>query len=113
MKFYKEVNFSTRVIYKQNNQTGSLIGEVLSFQFYQSICQASGNKNTLSPCSFYASKEIAAKLQAIFELGSSRPCFEVMSAVTGQKKLDGNAVFNYFKSIMMNKMGIKPIAKIN
>ncbi|NQZ80368.1 MAG: M2 family metallopeptidase [Colwellia sp.] len=86
------------IIHNQN-QAGSFIGEILGFQFYQSLCEAAGNKNTLSRCSFYGSKDVGKKLQAMFELGNSQPWFEVMSEVTGQTKLDGSAITNYFKTL--------------
>lgn len=86
-------------IVQNQDQTASFIGEVLGFQFYQSLCQTAGNENSLSRCSFYGSKEIGTKLQAMFELGSSRPWFEVMSEITGQTKLDGSAITNYFKPL--------------
>jgi peptidyl-dipeptidase A len=86
---------ATEIILNQS-QAGSFISEVLGFQFYQSLCEAADNKNILSRCSFYDSKEIGTKLQAMFELGNSRPWYEVMSEITGQTKLDGKAVVDYF-----------------
>ncbi len=86
------------IIHNQN-QTGSFIGEILGFQFYQSLCDTASNKNHLSRCSFYDSKEVGEKLQAMFELGNSRPWFEVMSKITGQTRLDGKAVANYFEPL--------------
>jgi peptidyl-dipeptidase A len=86
------------IVHNQSQAT-SLITEILGFQFYQSLCEAAGNKNTLSRCSFYGSKKVGKKLQAMFELGSSRPWFEVMSEITGQTKLDGSAIINYFKPL--------------
>ena len=86
-------------ITRNQEQINGFIGEVLGFQFYQSLCQTAGNENILSRCSFYGSKEIGKKLQAMFELGSSRPWYEAMSEITGQTKLDGKAVVNYFKPL--------------
>ena len=86
-------------IVRNEGQSVGFVGEVLGFQFYQSLCQTAGNKNILSRCSFYGSKAVGSKLQTMFELGSSRPWYEVMSAITGQTKLDGSAVTNYFKPL--------------
>jgi len=93
-----DVGAIAEIIYNRE-QAGSFIGEVLGFQFYQSLCQAADNTNALSRCSFYGSKKVGAKLQAMFELGNSRPWREVMSALTDQTKLDGTAVINYFKPL--------------
>jgi len=90
---------STAEVIHNQNQAGSFISEVLGFQFYQSLCEAAGNKNSLSRCSFYGSEEVGEKLQAMFELGNSRPWFEVMLEVTGQTKLDGSAITNYFEPL--------------
>ena len=88
----------SEVIHNQN-QAGSFISEILGFQFYQSLCEVAGNKNSLSRCSFYGSKEVGDKLQAMFELGNSRPWYDVASEVTGQTKLDGTALIKYFEPL--------------
>ena len=88
-----------KAIIHNQNQAGSFIREILGFQFYQSLCETAGNKNSLSRCSFYGSKEVGSKLQAMFELGNSKPWFEVMSEITGQTKLDGSAITNYFEPL--------------
>jgi peptidyl-dipeptidase A len=86
------------VIHNQD-QVGGFIGNILSFQFYKSLCEAAGNKNDLSQCSLYNSKEAGSKLQAMLEMGNSRAWPQVMAKITGQTKLDGAGVVEYFQPL--------------
>ncbi|HEX2780124.1 MAG TPA: M2 family metallopeptidase [Gemmatimonadaceae bacterium] len=72
------------------------LARVLQFQFYRSLCQASGYKGPLHRCSFYGSKEAGAKLNAMLEAGQSEPWPETLYKLTGSRQLDATAITEYF-----------------
>ena len=76
------------------------LARVYQFQFYRSMCQAAGYKGPLNRCSVYGSKEAGARLNAMMELGRSKPWPEAMKAMTGTDKADASAIVEYFKPLM-------------
>ena len=76
--------------------TRYFLARVLQFQFYRALCREAGHTGPLNRCSFYGSKEAGAKLQAMLEMGASRPWPEVLKAATGEDRMDANAMMEYF-----------------
>ena len=76
--------------------TRYFLARVLQFQFYRALCRESGHAGPLNRCSFYGSKEAGAKLNAMLEMGASRPWPEVLKAATGEDRMDANAMMEYF-----------------
>lgn len=72
------------------------IAHILQFQFHRALCRASGHEGPLHTCSIYGSKEAGARLQAMLELGASRPWPEALKALTGDSKMDASALTEYF-----------------
>jgi len=69
---------------------------IQQFQFHRALCDTAGYKGPLHRCSIYGSKEAGAKLNAMLEMGQSRPWQDAMEALTEQRQLDASAIIDYF-----------------
>jgi len=76
------------------------LARVYQFQFYRAMCQAAGYQGPLNRCSVYGSKEAGARLNAMLEMGRSKPWPEELKAMTGTDKADASAIVEYFKPLM-------------
>jgi peptidyl-dipeptidase A len=76
------------------------LARVYQFQFYRAMCQAAGYQGPLNRCSVYGSKEAGARLNAMLELGRSKPWPEALKAMTGSDKADASAIVEYFQPLM-------------
>jgi len=72
------------------------LARILQYQFYKAACDAAGWTGPLHRCSFYGSKEVGARLNAMLELGQSRPWQEALEAFTGQREMDASAILAYY-----------------
>jgi peptidyl-dipeptidase A len=72
------------------------LARILQFQFYKAACDQVGWQGPLHRCSFYGSKKTGAKLNAMLEMGASRPWPEALEAFTGSQTIDGSAIVAYF-----------------
>ncbi|KGB55551.1 Peptidyl-dipeptidase A precursor [Sphingopyxis sp. LC81] len=76
--------------------TRYFLARVLQFQFYQAACKQAGWKGPLHRCSFYGNKEVGAKLNAMLEMGASKPWPDALQAFTGSREMSGKAMADYF-----------------
>jgi peptidyl-dipeptidase A len=76
------------------------LAQIYQFQFYKAMCDASGYKGPLNRCSFFESKEAGTRLNAMLELGASKPWPEAMHVMTGEDKGDAAAMMEYFKPLL-------------
>lgn len=76
--------------------TRYFLARVLQFQFYRALCRASGHTGPLHACSFAGSKEAGQRLQAMLALGASKPWPDALEALTGERRIDGGAMLEYF-----------------
>jgi peptidyl-dipeptidase A len=76
--------------------TRYFLARLLQFQFYKAACDQAGWKGPLHRCSFYGNKEVGAKLNAMLELGQSKPWPEALQAFTGSREMSGAAMVEYF-----------------
>lgn len=72
------------------------LARVLQFQFYQAACAQAGWKGPLHRCSVYGDKVVGAKLNAMLEMGMSKPWPEALKAFTGSDQMSGKAMLAYF-----------------
>ncbi|WP_310498596.1 M2 family metallopeptidase [Sandarakinorhabdus sp.] len=72
------------------------LARVLQFQFYQSACAQAGWKGPLHRCSIYGDKAVGAKLNAMLEMGMSKPWPEALKAFAGTGEMSGKAMTAYF-----------------
>jgi len=60
------------------------------------MCREAGYTGPLHKCSFYGNKQAGAKFAKMLEMGQSRPWPEALKALTGEDKMDGTAMMEYF-----------------
>ena len=76
--------------------TRYFLAHILEFQFYRSLCRASGYTGPLHRCTFYGSKEAGAKFNKMLEMGQSKPWPDALEAMTGERQVDAGAILEYF-----------------
>lgn len=76
------------------------LARILQFQFYKAACDIAKWKGPLHRCSFYGNKEVGARLNAMLEMGASKPWPDALQAFTGKRDMDGTAMIAYFKPLM-------------
>ncbi len=76
--------------------TRYFLARLLQFQFYKAACDTAGWKGPLHRCSFYGNKEVGAKLNAMLEMGASKPWPDALEAFTGERRMSGKAMAEYF-----------------
>ncbi len=76
--------------------TRYFLARILQFQFYRAMCREAGFNGPLYRCSFYANKAAGAKLNAMLEMGQSKPWPDALYALTGERQMDGSAMMEYF-----------------
>ena len=76
------------------------LARILQFQFYKAACDQAGWKGPLHRCSFYGNKEVGANLNAMLEMGASKPWPDALEAFTGTREMDGTAMISYFAPLM-------------
>jgi peptidyl-dipeptidase A len=76
------------------------LARILQFQFYKAACQQAGWTGPLHRCSFYGNKEVGRRLNAMLEMGASRPWPDALEAFTGTREMSGDALIEYFRPLM-------------
>jgi len=72
------------------------LADLLQFQFHRALCREAGYTGPLHKCSIYGSEKAGKKLQAMLTMGTSKPWPEELKAISGEDKIDGNALIEYF-----------------
>lgn len=80
--------------------TRYFLAAVLQVQFYKAACDMIGWQGPLHRCSFYGSKEVGEKLNAMLEMGASKPWPDALEAFTGSRQMDGSAILEYYAPLM-------------
>ncbi len=76
--------------------TRYFIARILQFQFHRAMCDAAGFEGPLHRCTIYGSEEAGARLNAMLEMGASRPWPEALEALTGETEMDATAILDSF-----------------
>jgi peptidyl-dipeptidase A len=76
--------------------TRYFLSTILQFQFHRALAKAAGCTDPLHRCSIYGNKEAGRRLQAMLEMGQSRPWPDALEALTGQREMDATAILDYF-----------------
>jgi peptidyl-dipeptidase A len=76
--------------------TRYFLARVLQFQFYKAACRQAGWTGPLHRCSFYGNKAVGQKLNAMLEMGQSKPWPDALQAFTGTRQISGAALVEYF-----------------
>ena len=72
------------------------LARILQFQFYKAACDISGWKGPLYRCSFYGSKAVGQRLNAMLTMGASKPWPEALQAFTGSREMSARPMLEYF-----------------
>lgn len=76
--------------------TRYFLSYIMQFQFHKSLCEKAGHTGPLHECSIYDNKTAGKALGDMLAMGQSKPWPEAMKALTGQSKMDGSAIIDYF-----------------
>ncbi len=72
------------------------LAHILQFQFHRALVRAAGGTGPVHRASIYGSKEAGRRLGAMLEMGSSREWPDALEAVTGERRMDGAGLLEYF-----------------
>jgi peptidyl-dipeptidase A len=72
------------------------LAAMLQFQFHRALCREAGYTGPLHRCSVFGNKKAGEKFQAMLTLGRSKPWPEALHALTGEDRIDGSAILEYF-----------------
>jgi len=76
--------------------TRYFLADILQFQFHRALSQAAGCTGPLNRCSVFGNKAAGAKLNAMLEMGQSRPWQEALEKIAGTRQMDASAIRDYF-----------------
>jgi peptidyl-dipeptidase A len=76
--------------------TRYFLAHILQFQFHRELSKIAGCKTDLHRCSIYDSKEAGRRLNAMLEMGVSKPWPDALEALTGKREMDATAIIDYF-----------------
>lgn len=81
------------------------VSTILQFQIHRSLCRAAGKYDPaditkpLHKCDIYHSPEAGRMLKQLMEKGSSLPWSDALFQATGEARLDGSALREYFRPL--------------
>jgi peptidyl-dipeptidase A len=76
--------------------TRYFLADILQFQFYKALCDASGFKGPLYECSFYGNKAAGKRYEAMLAHGAGQPWQKTLKEFAGTDRMDASAVLEYF-----------------
>jgi peptidyl-dipeptidase A len=76
--------------------TRYFLADILQFQFHRALSQIAGCTGPLNRCSIYGNLEAGKRLNAMLEMGESRPWQDALEKLTGQRQMDATAIRDYF-----------------
>src|SRR3546814_9550795 len=83
--------------------TRYFLARLLQFQFYKAACDQAGWKGPLHRCSFYGNEKVGQRLNAMLELGASKPWPDALEAFTGASEMDGTAMIAYSRPLKIGR----------
>jgi peptidyl-dipeptidase A len=72
------------------------LADILQFQFHRALSQAAGCTVPLNRCSIFGNKAAGARLNAMLEMGQSRPWQDALEKIAGTREMDASAIRDYF-----------------
>ena len=76
--------------------TRYFLAAILQFQFHRALSEAAGCTGPLHRCSIYGNREAGKKLDAMLQMGLSRPWQDALEAISGKREMDATAIRDYF-----------------
>ncbi len=80
--------------------TRYFLARILQFQFFEAACKEAGWTGPLHRCSFYGNEAVGTRLNAMLEMGASRPWPDALEAFTGSREMSGRAMVEYFAPLL-------------
>lgn len=80
--------------------TRYFLARILQFQLYEAACRQAGWTGPLHRCSFYGNQEVGQRLNAMLEMGASRPWPDALEAFTGSREMSGRSMVAYFAPLL-------------
>lgn len=75
------------------------LAHILQFQFHQKACEMAGWEGPLHRCSINNNKDVGTALNAMLEMGQSKPWPDALEAFAGTRQMDGSAILAYFEPL--------------
>jgi peptidyl-dipeptidase A len=72
------------------------LADILQFQFHRALAQAAGCTGPLNRCSVFGNQAAGRRLNAMLEMGQSRPWQEALEKIAGTREMDASAIRDYF-----------------
>lgn len=72
------------------------LADILQFQFHRALSQAAGCTGPLNRCSIFENKTAGSRLNAMLEMGQSRPWQDALEQLAGTRQMDAGAIRDYF-----------------
>ncbi len=72
------------------------LADILQFQFHRALAKIAGCTEPLNRCSIYGNQEAGRRLNAMLEMGLSRPWQDALFELTGAREMDATAIREYF-----------------
>ncbi|MCH7508150.1 MAG: M2 family metallopeptidase, partial [Proteobacteria bacterium] len=79
--------------------TRYFLAHILQFQFHRALCEIAGDGGPVHRCSIYGSRQAGERLNAMLEMGRSKPWPEALEAMIGTSQMDATAILDYFAPI--------------
>jgi len=76
--------------------TRYFLADILQFQFHRALAKTAGCTTALHRCSIYESKAAGQRLNAMLEMGVSKPWQDALAAITDSGEMDASAILDYF-----------------
>jgi peptidyl-dipeptidase A len=76
--------------------TRYFLAGILQFQFHRALARTAGCTGPLHRCTIYGNEKAGRQLQAMLEMGASRPWPDALQALTGERQMDASAIRDYF-----------------
>ncbi len=76
--------------------TRYFLADILQFQFHRALAKVAGCTDPLNRCSIYDNKDAGSRLNAMLEMGQSRPWQDALEKIAGTRQMDASAIRDYF-----------------
>ena len=73
------------------------LADILQFQFHRALAKVAGCTGPLNRCSIYDNKAAGDRLNAMLQMGESKPWPDALAVITGgERQMDATAILDYF-----------------
>ncbi len=76
--------------------TRYFLAHILQFQLHEALCEIAGDEGPINRCTIYGNQDAGKALNALLEMGMSKPWPDALDAIAGTREMNGTAIANYF-----------------